>query len=514
MGPQAHPFVCRHDRPRPIPTLLLADEIREAWRNDPRDHRVALVFIAVVTVTLRLMYLGQPMRYDESATWVYFARQPWPDALSVYTYPSNHLFHTLLVKVAASIAGPYPWALRLPAFVAGVLIVPATYAVARVLYGAGPALFAAAIVASSGVLTLYSTNARGYSIVILAFLLLVLLGARLMQRSERRLWIAFAVIAALGMWTIPVMLYPLGAVCVWLALTFLLQGRRAELRSLGGAIVAAAVLTALAYMPVVSREGISAVTRNAYVVPGPWLDFFDTMSLMLRDLLRSWSLGLPPLATFVLGLFGLVALRYHSRVSRLPVGIPLAAFVWSAWVLVVNHRAPFPRVFLWILPIAAALVGAGIFAVADRRPRWAALVSTRASVIAIGVAVAAFASVVLSRTVLLSHDTGTYRDAAEAAARMRSVLRAGDRVVAAVPSNAPLAYYFDRLGIPRSYFTVSDAETQRVIVVVDDVERQTLNSVVARSVVSDTARFSLLGILTKLPSSTLYVFQRRASATR
>src|SRR5688500_2353889 len=164
---------------------------------------------------MRLLYLAQPMRYDEAVTYMYFVRLPWSEAVSTYTYPNNHVFHTLLAKASVSVFGNSPWALRLPALLAGLLLVPATYAVARAIYGSRAALVAAALVATSGMLVLYSTNARGYSLVALAFLLLLLLAMRLLAGAPTRLWITFAIIAALGLWTIPVMLYPLGTVAVW-----------------------------------------------------------------------------------------------------------------------------------------------------------------------------------------------------------------------------------------------------------------------------------------------------------
>ena len=512
MGQSTHPFV----RPTSsFPTaLLLVDEIREAWRSEPRDHRIALVFIAVVTVTLRLMYLDQPMRYDESLTYASFVRQPWAAAFSLYPTPSHHLLHTLMVKAVAGVLGDAPWALRLPAFVAGLLIVPATYAVARVLYGGVAALFSAALVASSAVLTLYATNARGYSIVVLAFLLLVLIAARIIARPTRDLWMAFGVTAGIGVWTIPVMLYPLGAVCVWVVLSLLEQHRRAQLRGLVGALALAALIVILAYLPIVKHSGLNALTRNAWVTPAPWLDFFQTMSGMTRELLRSWSLGLPPIVSFALGLFAVVALRYHARVSRFRIGVPLAAFVWSCWVLVVNHRAPFARVFLWLLPLAAAVIGAGIVHVAERRPSWQRLMTERAPVMAIGLALVAFASLVLSRAVLLTRDTGTYRDAQQAAAILRGALRPGDRVMAAPPSTAPLTYYFDRIGIPQTYFTVAEQDTKRVILVVDAGEGQTVGGVIGTSSIPDTTHFARGTVLARLPNSNLFAFERRDVASK
>src|SRR5262245_27956602 len=182
------------------------------------------------------MYLGQPMRYDESITYLLFVRRPWADALSLYTYPNNHVFHTLLAKASVSVFGDAPWAIRLPAFLAGVLVIPAAYVATRALYGARAALMAAAIVASSGALTLYSTNARGYSLIVLAFLLLVVISARLVSGGASSLWFSFAVVAALGLWTVPTMMFPVGTMAVWLALSLLIERRGNELRRLATAL--------------------------------------------------------------------------------------------------------------------------------------------------------------------------------------------------------------------------------------------------------------------------------------
>src|SRR5207253_11250661 len=111
--------------------------------------------VLAIGAALRVLYLAQPIRYDEAVTYMYFVRLPWAEALSTYTYPNNHLFHTLLAKASVTVFGNSPWALRLPAFFAGVLVVPASYLTIRALYGARAALIAAGLVASSGVLILY-----------------------------------------------------------------------------------------------------------------------------------------------------------------------------------------------------------------------------------------------------------------------------------------------------------------------------------------------------------------------
>ena len=494
--------------------MLLVDELREAWHSEPRNHRVALLIILAIGVVLRAAHLAQPIRYDEAVTYMFFVRHPWSDALSLYTYPNNHLFHTLLAKISVSAFGNSPWALRAPAFIAGVLIIPAAYAVTRLLYRGRAALFAAAIVASSGVLTLYSTNARGYSLVVLAFLLLVLCGIRVLSDAGSAPWFTFAVVAALGLWTVPVMLFPLGAVALWLALSLLVGDRGAELRRLAVALGVAIGLALLAYSPVIAREGLGAITRNRFVASVGWYEFFEQLPPTIREALLSWSLGIPPLVSLALAACAVVALRRHASLSRFPIGIPLAAFAWCAWLLVVNHRAPFPRVWLWLFPVAAGLAGAGIARIMEQRPRARVILEQRAEVFAIAFAFAAALSVAMSRSVLKTRDTGTFPDARQAAAALSRVLQPGDRVLAAIPSNAPLSYYLDKLGVSESYLTADERRARRVIVVVNQSEGQTLNDLAARSSLGDSGRFQPPTAIARFSASLIVLFERRDATTK
>jgi len=205
-------------------TLILARDFCLAAQSLPITDRLALAGLTFFAAALRIPLLSQPMRYDEAVTYLEYSSRPFYVALSFYNTPNNHVFHTLLVRLAYLVLGNHPWALRLPVLLAGLFLVPASYAAARSLYHAGldhnsGALLAAALVASSSMLIEYSTNARGYEIVCLLFMTMIPVGAYALRCSNWAAWLLLAVVSALGFYTIPIMLYPFGGLVVWLLLS-------------------------------------------------------------------------------------------------------------------------------------------------------------------------------------------------------------------------------------------------------------------------------------------------------
>ncbi|MBW8770208.1 MAG: hypothetical protein JF589_10660, partial [Gemmatimonadetes bacterium] len=70
---------------------------RRGWAEAAPVERVVAVLLGVVALAIRLAHVRQTMRHDEAYTYLHYARAPLSVALSDYTYPNNHLFHTLLV---------------------------------------------------------------------------------------------------------------------------------------------------------------------------------------------------------------------------------------------------------------------------------------------------------------------------------------------------------------------------------------------------------------------------------
>jgi hypothetical protein len=242
----------------------------------------------------------------------------------------------------------------------------------------------------------FAVTARGYSLVTLAFLLLVVVAAQLDEAPSRRRWAAFAVVAALGLWTIPVMLFPLGAVAGWLALSFARRRAFAELRALAITLLATVALTALCYAPVLAYSGLAALVRNEYVVPSSWPAFGAELARTAASTLWLWRQGIPTPLAWALAACAVVALARHARVSARPVGLPHAAALWCAVLLLAMHRAPPERVWQWLVPLVAGLAGAGLVYAIERSPRLVAQLPRRLPALAVVLAVVNAAALLAS----------------------------------------------------------------------------------------------------------------------
>jgi hypothetical protein len=459
----------------------VAGELRQA-RQGWRSFRVrpatcaGLLALVAAAVLVRLPFLGQPARYDEAATQLGYASKPLYEIVSRYDTPNNHVLHTLAAAASCRLLGDELWALRLPAFLAGVLLVPACYLAARALYDRPTAWLAAALVAVSSLLVEYSTNARGYTLQALLTLLLVALSCRLLDSPTLLGWCAWAALAALGFWTVPTMLYPFAGLAAWLALC----GGRRLLGQLLRASGLAGALTVALYLPILLLSGPGALVGNRFVQPLTLARWAHEMPASLAETSRDWHRDLPAWLAAVLAAGFLAALAAHRRIGRQPV--PLAAVLAACCLLLTAAQrvAPFPRVWLFALPVYLITAAAGVVAAVRLG------VPQAARPVAVG-GLAAAAVLLLgwrvahSPAVLESTQTGTLRDGAEVAALLEGQLGPGDLVIASSPSDGVLMYHFHRRGLPLDRIVYDELPEGwrggRLLVVVNKAHHQTLEGV-------------------------------------
>ena len=340
----------------------LRTELASLFLADSRMHAVTLALICVIGTVARLAFLWQPMGYDESITYVYFASRGVLDILSDYTIPNNHVLHSLLVHASTALFGNSPPVVRLPAFIAGLLCIPAAYALARRIFNdTSVALLTAGFVAAAPAAVEFSAQARGYTAVTFFLLLALIAATYLRHATSRGAWTVFVIAMVLGFFTIPTMLLGYVIVSAWLFLASDATQRRRLFREWLLASAAIGVVVALLYAPIIVRSGLGSLIGSRYTAPLRLFGFLSLNRQSLHQLALCWTGALPVpfviLAVVAVGA-GLIAPGAHAR--------RLALAVLSVVpVIVLQRTAPPHRTLSLLFPLAAMIASYGLVYIID-----------------------------------------------------------------------------------------------------------------------------------------------------
>ena len=428
-------------------------------------HGSALVFLLALGTALRIAFLSQPMHLDETYSYLSLIAKPLSTGLTYYPSPNNHLLNTLLSHVsvrALSTSGAVapPWVIRLPAFLAGILIPLFAYLVFRKLFNRNVGLLATAFIVPSSLLIEYSTNARGYTLLALIFLALVLVSAYALQTNRWRYWGLFAVLCALGFYTIPTMLYFFVGLVVWIALSGWRGPNSGNLPRflwrLALAGTCAIALSVLLYVPVVIKSGLSAVISNDWVRALALGTFVRQAPGNLYTGFTRWNDGIWIGVTAIILLGFLASIFVQRRYTKYRANLAITLLVVSVVLLVARHNLPPSRVWIPLLPVYLGYSAVGFYWAGQR-----ALAAVRGRIrVSADVAVSLFAALAVCAALFLGasviktdapyqqvKDEITLRDAGPIAAALKTSLQPGDVVVTGFFPSVILRYYFMKDGI-------------------------------------------------------------------
>ena len=434
---------------------------------EARFDALALLTATLLGIGIRAFFMAQPMRLDEAYTFLYYlnqGRDPF-----YYNVPNNHVFHTLLAKLAVLIGGAAPAVIRLPAFAAGVLCIPAIYFVCK-RFNPQAGLLAALGMAVFPYMILYSTMARGYSLIMLFTLLLTLAGQRYLDQPSRMRCVMIAVLSALGLWTIPTMMFPLAGLYLWLTLMILIQARNlvALLRNfLLPTLGLTALLTVIFYIPVViASHGSETLFSTQYVNARPWNDFLTHIAPHLRQIFTDFFRDVPTAAKYLgfllagIGLFAAVRRRAWSALLLLPC-ILLGALV----IFFAKQAIPFVRTWIYLIPFFLLFADLGYSALTEKLQSTPRL--TLAAVLLAGGLIYA-GSLAATDAISRYADTGSFPEAQTVARTMKPLLTGNEFIAVMDTANFPLYYYLCIEGAPpqkpdldpktvRRYFVVQNS---------------------------------------------------------
>ena len=345
-------------------------------RSFVRDTRTALVAqgwptiaalcgIMFVASVVRLENLDIPLGHDEAYMYNAFASRSLWHIVSDYHLPNNHVLLSIIMNLTTSILGTHVWSLRLPTIIAGVFMVPAAYFFAKRFYSKETAILGSLFVAVFPILVQYSVLARGYVIIGLITLVLFTLADYVRLQKNRFAWLLIAILSALGFYTIPIMLFPFGALYIWLFVSYLLDDVRSYdskwdfLKYWLGSGVSAALITISLYTPIIIYS-YDRFFGNGFIAPLEWAIFPITTWTRLRNTWSEWTTSVP-LWIALLGVLGfLISLVFHKRFSRQKFPPQIAFIAWIVILVLVRRPDMLPRFWLFLTAPLLVWSAAGI----------------------------------------------------------------------------------------------------------------------------------------------------------
>jgi hypothetical protein len=464
----------------------------------------SLGLVVLVGAGVRMALLDQVMRNDEVVTATRFAVD-LGTAVTNYSAPNNHILHSVLVNLSVGTFGLEPWVVRLPTFLFGLgLIVAVDWWISSATGRRTAGLLAAALVAGSSLVIEYSTIARGYTMVAVGFVVLMEISRRLIENPTGPLWIGWTMVAVAGLVTVPVFIFPLSVVGVWLLANLIRNGESGRsLWHLGFACLLVGTLSVLAYLPAAITTGVDSIVDNPFIqsvawsdLPGEWYQLTANLTTLV------WRDGI--LAILYSGLFITAIVRNRAIFGRLLTAA--IGLVGTLILVLLRMVAPPQRVWLFLWPLVLGLAAAaGAFLLDRWLPRLTA--EGWAVAIALSLVTTLGLGTLASGDVPDSRESGPFRDGPALAELLLGELDEQDRVLVESHPRVVLDWYLSP-GQPSDWVIhrVYD-NADRVFVVVYYPREQSLDSMLGGSSVP-VARFSPPTLLWELPETDVYVMER------
>lgn len=466
-----------HSRSTPSTGFVgdLRRSMRELGKRSSTSHKQFVFFLILVGVVLRAALLFRPIMYEEAFAYVDFATKNFGKVLSDYRDPANQILHTLLTKLSVGLFGVGRVQLRLPAFVAGVLVMPLFYVFVRAMFNRYIALIALALVAASGPLVEYSAIARGYSIAWLCFVSALVLGRHMIKENSAVSAVAIGVVCALGMWSVPSMAYAALLIYWWMLFSLTAKYENTLQKRMVNwllSLIVFVVVIGFLYMPVILTHGFDQLLHHRTVPEKGWYYFVHHHQDRAFDL---WAYIIDSSAAWI-AVLGMIGMLYAVFISSKFRFLAFAMLLGAVPLVFIRTMVGTPQVWLYTLFIfhlstAIALfyllkfLQEKLFTKLGKRTR------TAATALVLLVLFAA-----LGMPMAWKRSTGM-PEARTCVAYAVRTLNAGDKLYVQYPWDWPVKFNALELGLPLNMLTGTPAPNATVLVACSPTDEQSVRSV-------------------------------------
>ena len=369
--------------------FLIVGRYRGFWETDSGTRgvtnesgygaRLALVLLAA-GAALRLYGLNRGLWVDEVTTLVEYVRPSLGDIVTTYGSQNQHFLFSVLAHLSITAFGESVWSLRLPAALFGIATLWALWRLGLELTSPREALLSMALLTFSYPHIWFSQNARGYSALLFWTIASSYYLVRGLRERSRRLWAAYAVAVALGMYTHLTMAFVVAgqfAAYVWDAARRRHESWEDRLAPFFGGFLLAGLLTIVCYAIVLPQMPDSAAADLSNVAE------WRSLGWLLREFGRGVNAGPLVGLAVVAGLTGVGSgcVSYLRESPVLPILFIVPVVSGGATMIALGHHL-WPRFFLFAAGFAILIAVRGATVVATAFGRWLALPRERSTKLA------------------------------------------------------------------------------------------------------------------------------------
>jgi 4-amino-4-deoxy-L-arabinose transferase-like glycosyltransferase len=312
---------------------------------------------------------GQSFWWDEIWSTMTYVKAPslWNVVSSLGYYFNNHILYSLLARAFIAVLGESELVARLPAVLMGLLAIVVLFQFGKAFLGVPAGSLASLLLAFSAFHIDHSSEARGYSGLVLFSLLSSYYFIKGLKENQSTSWMAYVLFTVLGFYS-HVFMFAV-SVSQFLSALMLAGGRQwasgstaitpRTLRNFFLALLCSGITTLLIYSPV-----LPAFFRNLgrmQVVTVSRVPFVVSLVQSLLPGCNSSAGGMLYGILFVAGLFGILKkdstlFLYFLVLCMLPLSLYLA----------INPMFVFERYFIFTLPAVLLIVGEGMVVLTTR----------------------------------------------------------------------------------------------------------------------------------------------------
>lgn len=330
--------------------LWIKRKIEASWINFSKTEKQIILLLFFCLLVMRLLFLFNWEYYeDEAFSYQYLVSKGILTTLTYYPGPNNHVLYNLICSFLNYSSLSEIWVMRLPSVIVSGLIFYICIPLLKTKFDFRTSLIISLLTQFCFNFFLYSFQGRGYALEVL-FVVLAFYGLYKNSKGRDENYIfLFIVSSVLGLYTIPIFVYPLISI-----VTFNLLLNRIDFKTLFYSCVVIGGGAVLCYFPIFIVSGVDSVVAN---------DWVKSLGIthVLREFphyingLQDWLWDFPSYGIiFSLGLFILMLLRFGLKKW---FWFAVLSFLIPFSLIILQGVLPFPRVWTYLTLLQGVCVG-------------------------------------------------------------------------------------------------------------------------------------------------------------